>query len=202
MNSRLGNILRSYMDDYMLHGEGADEEAPRRPDPDELDPTRVLLRPVADEQVGDLRWIHERPGVVRRWGEPEADFPFDRPELTRLTILVDGQVGGMIQYWEEDDPRCRQAGLDLFVDPALQNKGIGTRAIRDVARYLFEARGHHRIQIDPAADNQAAIRLSEKVGFKPVGITRRSERDHDGLGWHDCLLMEMLATEYNPGEEP
>jgi hypothetical protein len=53
--------------------------------------------------------------------------------------------------------------------------------------------GHHRITIDPAAENAAAIRAYEKVGFRPVGVMRRYERDVDGDGWHDGLLMELLA---------
>jgi aminoglycoside 6'-N-acetyltransferase len=32
------------------------------------------------------------------------------------------------------------------------------------------------------------------VGFRPVGITRRSERGPDGR-WHDGLLMDLLAEE-------
>ena len=43
----------------------------------------------------------------------------------------------------------------------------------------------------------AAIRAYEKVGFKPVGVMRRSERDVGGDGWHDSLLMELLA-----GDQP
>ncbi|MBN8868994.1 MAG: GNAT family N-acetyltransferase [Solirubrobacterales bacterium] len=189
------------MDDDLTRREGEEEGGPRRPDPEELDPRKVILRPLSEDHVGDLRWIHERPEIIRWWDEPEEDFPWDEPESTRLTILVDGQVGGMIQYWEEDEPKYRHAGLDLFIDPALHDKGIGTRAVREVARYLFEARGHHRIEIDPAADNAAAIRVYEKVGFKPVGLTRRSERDPDGKGWHDALLMDMLSTELTSGDE-
>ena len=49
--------------------------------------------------------------------------------------------------------------------------------------------------IDPSADNAAAIRCYEKVGFRPVGIMRAYERDHDGTGWHDGLLMDLLADE-------
>ncbi|MCB0830026.1 MAG: GNAT family N-acetyltransferase [Solirubrobacterales bacterium] len=189
------------MDDDPTRREGEEEMDNGRPDPDDLDPNRMFLRPISEDHVGDLRWIHARPEVVRWWDEPSVDFPWDEPESTRLTILVDGQIGGMIQYWEEDDPKYRHAGIDLFIDPALQNKGIGTRAVREVAKYLFEARGHHRLEIDPAVENLAAIRVYEKVGFQPVGLTRRSERDSDGRGWHDGLLMDMLSTEFNPGEE-
>jgi len=188
------------MDDDLTRGEGEDEAVPRRPDPDDLDPTKISLRPLAEDHVGDLRWIHQRPGVVRWWDEPDEEFPWDEPESTRLTIFVDGQIAGMIQYWEEDEPKYRHAGIDLFLDPGLHNKGIGTESVRRVARHLFEDRGHHRLEIDPAADNRAAIRVYEKAGFKPVGLTRRSERDPDGKGWHDGLLMDMLSTELTSGE--
>ena len=66
--------------------------------------------------------------------------------------------------------------------------------MRALARHLFTVHGHHRIEIDPAADNHAAIRAYSKVGFRPVGITRRSERGPDGT-WHDALLMDLLAEE-------
>ena len=33
------------------------------------------------------------------------------------------------------------------------------------------------------------------MGFSPVGIMRRYERDVDGDGWHGGLLMELLAGE-------
>jgi RimJ/RimL family protein N-acetyltransferase len=55
--------------------------------------------------------------------------------------------------------------------------------------------GHHRITIDPATENIAAIRAYEKAGFKPVGVMRQHERDAGGGGWHDSLLMELLASE-------
>ena len=57
----------------------------------------------------------------------------------------------------------------------------------------------------PAAANAAAIRAYEKVGFKPVGIMRSYERDQDGHGWHDGLLMELLAEDVTgdgPGDLP
>jgi aminoglycoside 6'-N-acetyltransferase len=68
-----------------------------------------------------------------------------------------------------------------------------------LARYLIEERGHHRLTIDPAADNAAAIRAYEKVGFRPVGRMRSYERGPDGT-WHDGLLMDLLADELIAGD--
>jgi len=127
---------------------------------------------------------------------PEDGFPLsDDPDATRFTIEVDGAVAGLIQFGEELEPKYRHASIDVFVDPAVHGRGVGAEAVAQVVRLLIHERGHHRITIDPAAENTAAIRAYEKVGFRPVGILRRAERDADGRGWHDSLLMDLLAGE-------
>lgn len=153
----------------------------------------IVLRPLARGDEAELLRIHSTPEVVRWWDLPEDGFPWDEPSSTRLTIVVGGAIAGLIQHWEEPEPRYRHAGIDLFLDPALHGRGIGATAVREVVRTLFEHHGHHRITIDPAADNAAAIRCYEKVGFRRVGVLRRAERDAGGPGWHDVLLMELVA---------
>ena len=91
-------------------------------------------------------------------------------------------VAGLIQIWEEAEPKYRHAGIDLFLDPRWHGRGLGTEAVRRTLRHLVEDLGHHRVTIDPATTNLAAIRAYEKVGFRRVGVTRRSERDADGDG--------------------
>ena len=156
----------------------------------------LILRPLAEGDEAELLRIRATPEVARWWDVPDAGFPWhDDPESTRLTIEVDGAVAGMIQFLEELEPKYRHASIDLFLEPALHNRGHGTEAVRRVVRMLIDDRGHHRITIDPAAANTAAIRAYEKAGFKPVGVMRRYERDAGGDGWHDGLLMELLAGE-------
>jgi aminoglycoside 6'-N-acetyltransferase len=156
----------------------------------------MILRPLAEGDEGELRRIHRTPEVMRWWDAPDEGFPWsDEPEATRLTIVVDGAVAGLVQFHEELEPRYRHAAIDLFLDPALHGDGLGSQAVRQVVRDLIDNRGHHRITIDPATGNVAAIRAYEKVGFIPVGVMRRYERDVGGEGWHDALLMELLAGE-------
>jgi aminoglycoside 6'-N-acetyltransferase len=158
---------------------------------------RVRLVPVAAEHVPELRRILHTPEVRRRWGDEDASprWPFDDPSTTRYAILVEGSVRGLVQYWEEAEPMYRHASIDVFVDPAVHGRGIGRDAVRTLAGHLVRDRGHHRLVIDPAADNQPAIRCYAAVGFRPVGVMRRYERDVDGPGWHDGLLMDLLAEE-------
>ena len=157
--------------------------------------TAVALRPIGEGDAPELHRIHATPEVSRWWGAPEEGFPWEDAESTRLVIELEGRVVGMIQFAEELDPKYRHASIDLFLDPAVHGRGVGPEAVRSVVRHLIHERGHHRVTIDPAAANTAAIRAYEKVGFRPVGVMRQYERDADGGGWHDGLLMELLRDE-------
>jgi len=163
----------------------------------ELQGDQVVLRTVVPDDVPELLRILRTP-EVRRWWRDEAEregWPFDDPSEPRFAIRVEGRVVGLVQYGEEEDPDYRHASIDIFLDPAFHGRAIGRDAIRTLARYLIHHLGHHRLTIDPAADNRNAIRAYAAVGFRPVGIMRQYEKNADGHGWHDGLLMDLLADE-------
>jgi aminoglycoside 6'-N-acetyltransferase len=164
---------------------------------------RVLLRPLTAEDIPQLTAIQAEPSVARWWGEPDDGAYEEKLDGTEgvaaFAVEVDGEVVGLVQYHEEEDPMYQHAGLDLFLSEAAQGRGHGTDAVRTMARHLIEDRGHHRLVIDPAADNLAAIRTYEKAGFRRVGVMRRYERLSGGE-WHDGLLMDLLADELETGE--
>ena len=153
----------------------------------------LRLRPLAGSDESELTRIRLEPEVLKWWGPLEPEFPREEPESTRWTVELDGSVVGMVQFWEETEPRYRYATIDLFLQPAVHGRGVGTEVVAQVVRHLIEDRGHHRITIDPALTNAGAIRSYEKVGFTRVGVMRAYERDVDGHGWHDALLMELVT---------
>ena len=158
-----------------------------------------MLRPGQPSDAATLHAIRSEPAVSRWWNEPESldDIAADLEGAfgdVVLVVEVDGEVAGAIQYYEENERDYRHASIDLYLSERHQRKGFGPEAIQLLAAYLVDGRGHHRLTIDPAADNAAAIRAYEKVGFRPVGLMRRYERGADG-SWHDGLLMDLLADE-------
>jgi aminoglycoside 6'-N-acetyltransferase len=140
-----------------------------------LDGRLVHLRPARSDDAARFAEILADPTVHARWqaADPAADareLAGEDDEIAVWAIEVERRVVGIIQASEETEPHYRHA------------------------RWLIRERGHHRLTIDPAADNGAAIAAYAKVGFRPVGVMRRYEGALDG-SWHDGLLMDLLADE-------
>ncbi len=160
----------------------------------------VALRPATDDDIPELVRIRTTPEVFARWrggsdmAATVAEEIGDGEEIM-FVIEHDARVVGAIQYGQEVEPDYRHASIDIYLDPGVHGQGLGTDAVRTLARHLITDHGHHRLVIDPAADNAAAIACYAKVGFRPVGIMRRYERGSDG-SWHDGLLMDLLAGEF------
>lgn len=163
----------------------------------------VTLRPLEEGEVDQLAAILTRPGVREWWGS------LDDPEHAReglvndgaaFAIEVNGALVGWLGYNEEPDPDYRHANLDIFLAPEYQGRRLGPAALRLAAEWLFGQREHHRLTIDPACENERAIRAYGAVGFRPVGAMRCYERGADGR-WHDNLLMDLLSEELR-GDDP
>jgi aminoglycoside 6'-N-acetyltransferase len=164
----------------------------------ELRGERALLRPAREGDLDAIVAMLAEPSVARWWGRYDRNRVrtelIDHPDAETFVVEVDGSVAGILQISEENDPDYRHAGLDISLATGFQGRGLGREALRVAIDHLAAQRGHHRFTIDPAVENEVAIRCYTAVGFKPVGVMRRYERAPDG-SWRDGLLMDLLAGE-------
>lgn len=164
----------------------------------ELHGTVVVLRPLTEDDLDAVLAILRQPEVEPWWHTWDTEKArremLGDDETTVFTIRRDGDVVGVIQYWEETDLEYRHAGMDIAVHPRVFGTGVALDALRTVARHLFDERGHHRLVIDPNAANGRAIACYRKLGFRPVGVMRQYEQAAPGV-WQDGLLMDMLREE-------
>jgi aminoglycoside 6'-N-acetyltransferase len=157
---------------------------------------RVTLRPIGEADLEQLADIIREPGVAEWWGEsdePERLLDNLRMDGCAWAIEAGGELAGWIGFTEETEPEYRSVGLDISLSGRFQGQGLGPDALRTAIRWFADERGHHRFTIDPNARNGRAIKAYSSVGFKPIGITRRSEL-HGGE-WTDGLLMDLLIDE-------
>jgi aminoglycoside 6'-N-acetyltransferase len=155
---------------------------------------QVTLRPATNDDVEAFVAFLGEPGVTRWWGENDtASVREQLAEAPSYAIVVDDAVVGWLQVHEEAEPQYPSVWFDIALASTVQGRGCGPEALRLAIRHQIE-RGHHRFSIDPAVDNERAIRAYAAVGFRPVGVLRAYEMLPDG-GRRDGLLMDLLAEE-------
>ena len=135
---------------------------------------------------GASPWWGSDPVVITRWIADD--------DVNVLVIVTPSGPIGLITFTEEEDPSYFSASIDIGLLTGTTGRGVGTAALRLLARWLFDVRGHHRITIDPAVANERAVAVYHKVGFKTIGVARQYEASPSG-GWHDNLLMDLLADD-------
>jgi len=59
---------------------------------------------------------------------------------------------------------------DVFVPTELRGQGIGTK-LTGAAEQLARTRGHSRISISASIDNEGALRLYRRLGYRDAGLS-------------------------------
>ena len=168
----------------------------------ELRGDRVVLRPLAEGDVARIVELGADPEVARWWRG-----------LTHEHVLREGARRGRgrrrlrdrrRRRGRRDDPVLRGdrrgvplAGIDLFLGAPFHGRGLGTDAVRTMARHLIDDRGHHRLDDRPGRAQRARDPLLREGRLPPVGIMREYWLDPDGI-WRDGLLLDLLACELAP----
>jgi diamine N-acetyltransferase len=166
---------------------------------------RVLLRRMGRQDVED---------VVRMRGEPEVQaqlFSEQPPTLEEHRrwlagmeargdrhefMIVDrtsGRSVGTIGLSHIDRTHRRAEYGILLGEPGARGKGLAAEASRLLLDYAFRTLGLVRVYLHVFPDNEAAVRLYERVGFAREGLLRRhvSKRGR----FHDVVVMAAVRDD-------
>ena len=163
----------------------------------------LLVKWLSDPEVAEYyegrTKLYDREMVLDKFG------PYARGEepVCPCIIEFEGAPIGYIQFYESTPQELEAfrtpelldmsrydvvCGFDVFLgETAFWNRGIGTRAVRLMAEYLFALKKAKLLVIDPQTWNKRAIRCYEKCGFRPLTVIERAELHDDELV--DCLVM-------------
>lgn len=82
---------------------------------------------------------------------------------------LEGRLMAMGGFTDIDE-KVHKAELYIFVNPDLQGKGVGTESVKVMCQYGFGTMGLKKIYLHTNADNLAARRIYEKLGFTIEGF--------------------------------
>jgi ribosomal protein S18 acetylase RimI-like enzyme len=118
----------------------------------------------------------EHAAAEAETGRSEARFAAALQERTILVAEADGALVGYVELGEVDIPEADAGPEDaelhrLYVDTPVQGRGIG-RALLDAALAHPRLATAPRVFLQVWEENERAVRLYERAGFRRVGSTR------------------------------
>lgn len=84
-----------------------------------------------------------------------------------LAVLHEDKVIGYIAI-RKINPITKSAEMGIILQPAYQNKGLGTIAISKMLDWYFHELGYKKMSLYVARYNRKALTCYRKLGFKPV----------------------------------
>lgn len=94
-------------------------------------------------------------------------------KTSNFAMLVDGAaVGSIGVHWFEPDQGVAEVGY--WVAPQARGRGVCTRALRLVSRWVLERPGMARLQLRADEENRSSRKVAENAGFTQEGILRSS----------------------------
>jgi RimJ/RimL family protein N-acetyltransferase len=178
---------------------------------------RLTLRPATLDHI-DRTWKFRQLKSVNEWltGCP-ADLDayrqlFSEPDRLATTVIVvlghsaAAPVIGDFMLRREDawaqldvaeQAHETQAELGWILDPAHTGHGYATEAVRELLRYCFEDLGVRRVSANCFLDNEASLRLMERVGMRRELHAIRDSLHRSGQ-WLDTVGYAILKDEWSP----
>jgi L-amino acid N-acyltransferase YncA len=157
----------------------------------------VTIEPLRHEHWDAVARIYAH-GIATGHATFETEVPswerWDASHLPghRLVAVRDGAVTGWAALSPVSD-RCVYGGVaeeSVYVAEEARGRGVG-RELLEALIAGAEASGIWTIQTGIFPENEASVRLHERVGFRVVGKRERLGQ-HNGV-WRDVLLLERRS---------
>lgn len=95
--------------------------------------------------------------------------------------------------------RHRGEVVQVYVDAGYRGQNVGEKLIRSVLEQAFTLEGIEQVQLSAIADNEKAIKLYEKIGFRTFGIQPHYFKMGDT--YTDQCFMQVFKSDYLPSNE-
>lgn len=110
-----------------------------------------------------------------------------------LVAELDGEVVGVISLHWYTNRRAHVGSLGMAVDGRYHGQGIGSRLVEEVIDLADNWLNLRRLELEVYTDNDAAVALYRKLGFRIEGTMRAyAYRDGDFV---DAYVMARLRDE-------
>lgn len=156
---------------------------------------RLTLRPLQGIDAPALHaWLSD-PTVMRFWSTlPHAELSetirwveMSAAEMAAgrahdYAVLLKERVVGRVAFWQGDE-------IGFFFDPEIWGKGYAREALAAFCAYGFRELGFSEIRAEVDPENEASLRVLERVGFQRTGTAEKTIEI--GGKWFDSVYLTL-----------
>jgi len=169
----------------------------------------VSLRPIALRDARVLeRELKENRAWLRRWEatNPDGYGAFDTRAGIRallaqsreghgmpLVLEVDGEFAGQLNVSQMFFGSLSSCAIGYWIAQRFAGRGVMPTAVALATDYCFLRLGLHRVEICIRPENDASLRVVEKLGFRYEGLRRRYI--HIDGGWRDHFSFALTIED-------
>lgn len=126
----------------------------------------------------------------------ETFIETDSTDHVMFGAFDDEQLIGITGFNRMARQRAMHRGeiVQVYVDSNYRGQNIGEKLIRRTLEYAFTRDGIEQVQLSVIANNQTAIKLYEKIGFKTFGVQPRYFKAGDI--YMDQQFMQLFKDDY------
>jgi ribosomal-protein-alanine N-acetyltransferase len=121
----------------------------------------------------------------------------DNQDGIPFVILYQGELVGQLNVANILYGSVSSCVIGYWVIPQVAGKGITPTAVALAMDYMFEVIGLHRVEIDIRPENQASLRVVEKLGLRLEGLKRGYI--HIANAWRDHYVFALTKEEVPQG---
>ncbi len=163
----------------------------------------LVLRPITDDVLPELielalAGVHEpesMPFYVPWTDAPAAELPLNYVQYhwgvranwkrthwnLEFAVEHEGRIVGCQGFVADDYLITRTGETGSWLGQAYQGRGIGTAMRKAICAFVFDYLDADEITSAAYTDNPASNAVSQKVGYRPNGILRKTRRPGE---WH------------------
>lgn len=168
----------------------------RRPTPDDA---RMLLDWRTDPAISRHMFTDFAPDLERQraWLAARAA----RPDFRHFVIACarENRPIGYLAYADIDGVQ-RRCSSGSYIAAEADRRRLAGYLYNFILDYCFHGLGMHKLVNQFLAGNEGVIRIQRRLKFREVGVLR--EHIHKGGHWHDVVVFEMLAREWDARKHP
>jgi len=121
----------------------------------------------------------------------------DRNETIPFLILYKNEVVGQLNVANILHGSVSSCVIGYWIIPEVAGRGITPTAVALAMDYMFTTIGLHRVEIAIRPENNASIRVVQKLGLRYEGL--KQKYIHINSDWRDHLIFALTAEEVPGG---